>query len=1128
MSMRKSTLLLLWVVFLSFTATAQENTYWINQQGKNTDTDPFQMAAVSKPRAYQLFRLQEASFRNVLARVPAEKEVNVSASNAIIALPDAKGNIQTFRVVEAPVMAPELSARYPGIRSYLGKGISDPTATVRFDLSMHGLHATIMYSNQSTVYIDQLYQDYYRIVRRSDVTDQPNHFQCLTDAIPAPVNTNGDAPTNITDGKLRTYRLAMISGAEFSLHFIPPGGFPTLADSITAVLAAQNSHVTRANAIYERDMAIRMVLVANNDQIIYFDPATDPIANPNSPSGAAMQTAIDNRIGSGNYDIGHTESKGSDNGNAGCIGCVCTAGLKGRGWTVYSNPSLLEFFVVDYLTHEMGHQFGANHTFSFNIEGTGVNVEPGSGVTIMGYAGIVAGQNVELHSIDIFSVKSIEQVSNYILSGGGSGCDVETITGNNPPSADAGADFIIPHSTPFLLTGTASDPDPGDVLRYNWEQIDSRISSFPSIPSPSATAGPMFRTYLDYSIPQRTFPALQYILSGANGFTWEVLPAVGRTMNFRFIAKDNRAGGGATRSDNMVVTTDGSTGPFAVTSPNAAVSWVAGFSQTITWDVSNSNNAPVNCANVKISLSTDGGLTFPTVLAASTPNDGSHTITLPCITTSTARIKVEAVGNIFFDISNANFSIQPGFDFNTPATVVSGCPVPASLSTSLGTLTACGFATNINLSASGNPPGTTVSFSSNPIVPGSSVTVTLNGTAALAPGNYNVTISGVAGSAPVKVRDITFTISATVTPSVTSQPVSQTICSGSNTTFSVAATDASGYQWQVSTGGGPFTNIGGATASSYTVTAATPAQNGNQYRVVVSSACATSVNSNAATLTVISPVTVSTQPANREICSGSNTSFTVAGTSTQTISYQWQISTNSGGSWTNLSNTAIYSGVTTPTLSLSAVPVSVNTSQYRCLLSNTTCTTAVNSNVVTLTVRQLPSVILSVGPLSSLLPGQTTTITANPSASTGGTLSTSWFYNSNPVANSGNTRTVNVEQVGTYRVTINETFSSGLSCSNQSSDLVIDAAVSDKLFIFPSPNDGRFTVSYYNNGGTSTQRRIIITDAKGARVYDKQFNIAGAYTLLNIDLRTANRGIYFVSVGDAAGTKLTTGKVHIR
>lgn len=1125
--MSKSTFVFLFTFLISFSAVSQNN-LWSAANESVIGRDVFAAAGTERPKAYKLFRLQESSFQNLLRQAPSERTVSAARSSFVIEFPDAEGRLRRFRIVDAPVMAPELAAKYPGINSYTGKGIDDPEATIRFDMSMHGLHATIMYGTSSTVYIDRLYQDYYRIVKRSDVTDRPNTFECLTDDVPSPTSGRGEAIENVNDGKLRTYRLSMISGAEFSNHFIP-AALPTLADSIAAVLAAQNSHVTRANAVYERDMGIRMVLVPNNDQVIYFDPATDPITNPDSPSGTAMQNIHDTRIGSGNYDIGHTESKGSNNGNAGCIGCVCTNGSKGRGWTVYSNPSLLEFFVIDYLTHEMGHQFGANHTFSHAIEGTGVNVEPGSGVTIMGYAGIVPGQNVELHSIDIFSVKSIEQISNYILTGGGSGCDVETNTGNNPPTADAGTDYVIPSSTPFKLTGTGSDPDAGDVVRFNWEQIDSRLSTAtPSIPSPTSTSGPMFRTYVDYSVPERTFPALTHILSGANGFTWEVLPSVSRNLNFRFITKDNHPGGGSTRSDNMVVTVDGNSGPFAVTAPNSALTWIAGFNQTVTWSVNNSNNAPVSCANVRILLSTDGGLTFPTVLAASTLNDGSETVAIPCIATATARIKVEAIGNIFFDISNSDFSIQPGFDFDSPAPVVSGCPVPNSLSTTLGTIAPCPFSNTINLSATGNPAGTTVSFTPAGVAPGANATVTLNNTSGLTPGSYTITIIGTASGAPVRTRDITFIISLSAPPTITSQPSAQTVCVGSGAAFSVSATDASGYQWQVSTAGGPFIDIPGATSSTYNIGGATAGMNGNQYRVVVISACATSVNSDPVLLTVISPVSITAQPVNKEICSGSTTTFSVTASSTQTINYQWQVSTTSPATWNNVTNSSVYSGATTNTLTITNAGTGMSNYQYRVLVSNTTCPSPGASSTATLTVRQLPTVTLTAFPLTSLLPGQLTTLTANPSASTGGTLTTTWYLNGNVISNAGNTRVVNVEQTGTYKVAIAETFASGLICANQSADVVIAAEPSSKLFIFPSPNNGRFTISYYNNAGTSSQRRIIIVGAGGDVVYDQLFPITGPYTLLNIDMRSFSRGIYFVKVGDINGTKLVEGKVHVR
>ncbi|MFN8291778.1 MAG: hypothetical protein U0U70_16085 [Chitinophagaceae bacterium] len=361
-------------------------------------------------------------------------------------------------------------------------------------------------------------------------------------------------------------------------------------------------------------------------------------------------------------------------------------------------------------------------------------------------------------------------------------------------------------------------------------------------------------------------------------------------------------------------------------------------------------------------------------------------------------------------------------------------------------------------------------------------------------------------------------------PAISAHPQSATLCTGSNNTFSVTASGTGiTYQWQISTDGGTtWTNIGGATTSSYTVTSVTAGMNNNRYRCVVSGTCTPPATSGAAVLTVISPVTVTTQPANVEQCSGGNATFSVAGSSSQTISYQWQVSVDGGTTWTNIS------GANASSYTINNTTTAISNTRYRCLLSNTTCTTPVASNNALLTVRALPTVGLSAAPLTSLLPGKTTTLTATPSASTGGTLTVSWLYNTNPLAVSGNIYVVNVEKVGTYQVRIQESFSSGLVCSNQSPVVTIDAPASDKVFIFPSPNNGRYTVSYYNSGGSTKDRQIVVFDSKGAKVYSKKFTITGAYTLLNIDMLNATGGTYYVLIGDASGAKLADGKVEIQ
>ena len=357
---------------------------------------------------------------------------------------------------------------------------------------------------------------------------------------------------------------------------------------------------------------------------------------------------------------------------------------------------------------------------------------------------------------------------------------------------------------------------------------------------------------------------------------------------------------------------------------------------------------------------------------------------------------------------------------------------------------------------------------------------------------------------------------------INTQPTSATICSGSSNSFCVTATGTGlTYQWQISTNGcsGPWTNIAGATSNCYSVVGTSTAY----YRCnVTSGACGNTVSSNCATLTVINPPTITNHPANVQVCSGSNAVFNVSGSSTQTVIYQWQVSTDGGTTWNNIS------GANASTLTVTGTTVSMNNNRYRCQLSNATCATPVNSGAAILTVRQLPSVGLTAAPLTSLLPGQTTTLTATPNASTGGTVSTAWTYNTNPLAVTGNTFVVNVEKTGNYQVGISESWPGGLVCANASPVVTINAPASSRLFIFPSPNDGRFSVSYYNAGGNNTQRQIMIYDAKGAAVYSRKFSIAGPYTLLNIDLRQANTGIYFVVVGDAQGKKLAEGKVHVR
>lgn len=661
----KKFLLVAGLAAASVCAFGQERNFWTPADEARA-TDLFRNR--TRPNAFKLFHLNESLFKATLAAAPSERTVSSAQSGFILTVPNKNGQLEQFRIVEAPVMDPALAAKYPGINSYSGRGITDPTASIRFDVSPQGFHGMILSPKRATEYIDPIDKatNTYIVAARTDLPAPPA-FECLTtETMAATLGRDATlANRNADDGRLRTYRLALCASGEFSQFWLN-GTETSDAERKAKVLAAQNTAMTRANGIFERDFGLRLVLIANNDAVIYLNASTDPwTSNLNSQT----QTTCTNVIGAANYDIGHLVHRASNNGNAGCIGCVCQSN-KGSAFTSYVNLSS-DFFVVDYLTHEMGHQLGGNHTFTFSNEGTIAQVEPGSGSTIMGYAGITGSTDVQPHSDDYFHAISIQQVTNYIKSASG-GCAVSTLTGNSTPTANAGIDYVIPRSTPFTLNGSGSDADGGDVLTYCWEQNDPRATGTATIPSATATSGPQFRSYLPTTSTSRTFPVLTSILGGTNANQWEVLPSVARTLHFRFTVRDNHAGAGNNNSDDMIVTVSSATGPFAVSAPNTAVTWAVGTLQNVTWSVNGTTGAPVNCANVNILLSTDGGLTFPITLAANTPNDGTQSITVPDNPGNTNRIKVEAVGNIFFDISNANFTIGG----SAPA-----CADPSGLST---------------------------------------------------------------------------------------------------------------------------------------------------------------------------------------------------------------------------------------------------------------------------------------------------------------------------------------------------------------------------------------------------------------------------------------------------------------
>jgi len=478
------------------------------------------------------------------------------------------------------------------------------------------------------------------------------------------------------DSILRTYLLALSVTAEYTeYHYGGTVGMGQDAAAKAAALAAMNATLTRVNGVFERDFGVRLQLINNINNIIFTDPTTDPYSNASSLNNwnTELQNELTTNIGETNYDIGHLFGASGGGGNAGCIGCVCVDNIKGSGYTSPENDIPEgDFFDLDYVSHELGHQFGANHTWTTSDsgpsnEGTGANLEPGSGSTIMGYAGITSS-NVQSQGDDYFHFKSIEQVTAYIKT---TTCASETILTQNVPTVNAGSDYTIPISTAFILKGQGTSDG---ATTFCWEQNDEGGNGGveTSDPSPTNPTGPMFRSLLPTLSPDRYMPEYSSVLAGNLVTKWETVSSVSREMKFKLTVRDNIVGGGQNVIDEMKVVIDDSAGPFIVTSQSEEdIIWRRGGDETITWDVSNTDLAPINTSNVNILLSIDGGSTF-TTLVENTPNDGTQDIVVPFIAAPFCRIMIRPVDNIYYAVNSHTFSID--YEVVTSCTTYSDMP----------------------------------------------------------------------------------------------------------------------------------------------------------------------------------------------------------------------------------------------------------------------------------------------------------------------------------------------------------------------------------------------------------------------------------------------------------------------
>ncbi|TCI92639.1 fibronectin type III domain-containing protein [Tenacibaculum sp. M341] len=674
---------------------------------------------------YNYLRLNTAHFSSIIKNVPKRNQFKNSSRE--ITLPVSNNKFEVFQIFEASNFSPKLSAKFPSIKSFIAKSITS-NKTARFSYSnSESLHAYVS-TNKGTIIINPIAKksNNYVYYNKRQV-DFSSDFECSTiDKVKKAFSNNKSQLNLSNDNYLRKYRVAIAATGEYSNFFLT-GSETTDQEKKAVVLAAMNNSLTRINGIFERDFGVTMELIDNNDELIFFDETTDPFSADNY--NEQLQATLDNNIGSDNYDVGHLYVHSTRiYGNAGCIACVCTDGSKGSAFTAHTDPSSDHFDMI--ASHEFGHQFGGYHVQSSPNCRSGNNseVEPGSGSSIMGYAGICA-PNVQENPDDYFNYVDIRDILEWTRNG--SACAELIPTNNNTPTVNAGEDYIIPISTAFILTGSADDVDDNTSLTYCWEQNNPENPFSTNTPQSNWALGPLYRSKLPVNSPVRYMPQIEDVVNGNLTPTWEVTPSIARTLDFVLTVRDNATAGPKTASDSMTISVIDNGGAFKVTSQRNNINWNAGQIKTITWDVAGTNQAPINAENVDILLSTDGGYTYTHTLASNKPNNGLANIIVPSIPEGTdkARIMVKPTNNIFYAINSSNISIQISeFVMNFSETELEVCK-PNNIEYNFNYKTFLGFNENTFFSVDNLPDGLNATFEpSNASENDTPIKLTISGT----------------------------------------------------------------------------------------------------------------------------------------------------------------------------------------------------------------------------------------------------------------------------------------------------------------------------------------------------------------------------------------------------------------
>lgn len=769
--------LLLFSYFLVFSQLAfgQQNNFW---QETSETAIPSQRTPLEyqQPKSEKYFKLDINNLKETLKSAPHEQELN--GNQVVVTFPFADGHTEDFLVVESPVFAPALAAKYPNIKTFSGISLNNPLHSIRFDYTHRGFHGSIHTPNGKN-YIDPYTTgkgDFCVVYNANDLGPMNEslisgsgcgvsaEFLAENETIAkqaAQAHSNlrsAQAPVEVI-----VYRLALACVGEFGSASQLGGG------TVQGVNSVYATALNRINQIYLLEFGVRMELIADNDNLIFLDGNTDPYLDPTNGSGLLGQNAPAFQgagIFPATYDVGHVFTIGCANGLGGVVnGRACDNDGKMRGVTCWGSTNI-ESIIAGIMAHEVGHQFTCGHSWDncpvSAEQRSGANAyEPGSGTTIMSYSGTCGDQNIQGGGRgDYFNIGSLESFFNY-ARGVVANCGVRESKGNNEPEVTIPIEggFIIPGSTPFELTAVGSDIDGDDVL-YCWEQHD--LGGFPSRIGEPTGNSPIFRSWPPNSNPTRTFPILSSILNTVNN-NYEVLPTYDRDLSFMVTVRDNVADGSGLAWTEIEFEVDGDSGPFRLSFPNTfGDRLTAGATNEIRWDVAGTYDAPINAKTVDILLSYDDALTFDT-LAKGVINDGSYFVDIPEQTSATSRVKIKASENIFFDISGRRVEIDaataPGYTFGVTPELQEVC-APANVTLDVITGSILGFEDAVELSLVGDIPDyvTNTNISNNSLTPGDATTIELEIDEPGSNEMLSLTVRAISATADTTFRTVQFNV----------------------------------------------------------------------------------------------------------------------------------------------------------------------------------------------------------------------------------------------------------------------------------------------------------------------------------------------------------------------------------